>query len=106
MSSPETGALAVAALAVLVFALVRADRPLAVALATLSRLGTTIWVFTRYAALGLSRRLRGEHNLGPELVRRAFEDLGPTYLKLGQLIASSHGTSRSNTAPAPNRLQP
>jgi predicted unusual protein kinase regulating ubiquinone biosynthesis (AarF/ABC1/UbiB family) len=91
MSSPETGALAVAALAVLVFALVRADRPLAVALATLSRLGTTIWVFTRYAALGLSRRLRGEHNLGPELVRRAFEDLGPTYLKLGQLIASSHG---------------
>ena len=69
----------------------RGDRPLAIALATIGRLFTTAWVFLRYAALGVTRKLRGERDVGPELVRRAFEDLGPTYLKLGQIIASSHG---------------
>jgi predicted unusual protein kinase regulating ubiquinone biosynthesis (AarF/ABC1/UbiB family) len=92
VTSPQTWAVLFAVVAVAVaFALIRADRPLAVTLATLSRLGTTIAVFVRYALMGVVRRLRGERELGPELVRRAFEDLGPTYLKLGQLIASSHG---------------
>jgi predicted unusual protein kinase regulating ubiquinone biosynthesis (AarF/ABC1/UbiB family) len=92
MRSPESGAFVAAAIAVIaVAALIRADRPLAVALATLWRLGATVAVFVHYEAVGLVRWLRGERNLGPELVRRAFEDLGPTYLKLGQLIASSHG---------------
>ncbi|HWE30584.1 MAG TPA: AarF/UbiB family protein, partial [Polyangia bacterium] len=66
-------------------------RPLAIALATVGRLFTTAWVFIRYAAIGVMRKLRGERDIGPTLVRNAFEDLGPTYLKLGQLIASSHG---------------
>ncbi|HEX8952051.1 MAG TPA: AarF/UbiB family protein [Polyangia bacterium] len=79
----------VAALAA--FAVLRGDRPLAIGLATIGRLFTTAWVFLRYVALGVARKLRGERDIGPTLVRHAFEDLGPTYLKLGQLIASSHG---------------
>ncbi|MCA1665201.1 MAG: hypothetical protein LC659_13205 [Myxococcales bacterium] len=77
--------------ALLAFAVLRGDRALAIALATIGRLFTTASVFLRYAALGVGRKLRGERDIGPELVRRAFEDLGPTYLKLGQIIASSHG---------------
>ena len=92
MSSPDLLALALALLVALVaFAIMRGDRPLAIAFATVGRLFTTAWVFVRYAAIGVARKLRGERNLGPTLVRNAFEDLGPTYLKLGQLIASSHG---------------
>jgi aarF domain-containing kinase len=72
-------------------ALMRGDRAVAIAFATLSRLCVTAAVMVRYAALGIARKLRGEREVGPELVRRAFEDLGPTYLKLGQLIASSNG---------------
>jgi predicted unusual protein kinase regulating ubiquinone biosynthesis (AarF/ABC1/UbiB family) len=77
--------------AALVLAVLRADRPLAVALATTARLLTTVLVALRYTALGVLRKLRGERDIGPELVRRAFEDLGPTYLKLGQIIGSSDG---------------
>ena len=92
MPSSDTLALGLALVAaVLAFAVLRGDRPLAVALATVGRLFTTAWVFLRYAALGVARKLGGERDIGPDLVRRAFEDLGPTYLKLGQLIASSHG---------------
>ncbi|HEY6459178.1 MAG TPA: AarF/UbiB family protein, partial [Polyangiaceae bacterium] len=36
-------------------------------------------------------RLRGRKGEGPAILRRAFEDLGPTYIKLGQLVASSQG---------------
>jgi aarF domain-containing kinase len=36
-------------------------------------------------------RVKGQIDPGPAIVRRAFEDLGPTYVKLGQLIASSQG---------------
>jgi aarF domain-containing kinase len=68
-----------------------AHRPLALAATTLARLGLTTYIFVRYALEGAQRRFAGERNLGPELVRRAFEDLGPTYLKLAQLIASSSG---------------
>lgn len=92
MSTPDVFALALATLtALVVFTLIRGDRALMMSLATVSRLFATLWVFCRYAAEGLRRRMRGERELGPELVRRAFEDLGPTYLKLGQIIASSHG---------------
>lgn len=74
------------AAALVVLALGRADRPLLIWLATLWRLVRTAVIFARYAWLGVLRR-----GTGPELVRRAFEDLGPTYLKLAQMIASSHG---------------
>ena len=90
--SPDVVALGLALVVALVaFAVLRGDRPLAIALATLGRLVTTAGVFLRYAILGVARKLRGERDIGPGLVRNAFEDLGPTYLKLGQLIASSHG---------------
>ena len=36
-------------------------------------------------------RLRGKRDQGPAILRRTFEDLGPTYVKLGQLVASSQG---------------
>jgi predicted unusual protein kinase regulating ubiquinone biosynthesis (AarF/ABC1/UbiB family) len=90
--SVEAIAIVVACLAALVvLVLGRADRVLTVWAATASRFFASIWVFVRYGGEGVRRRLRGEKNLGPELVRRAFEDLGPTYLKLAQMIASSHG---------------
>ena len=71
--------------------MLRGDRPLAIAFATVGRLFTTGWVFARYITLGILRKLRGQRDIGPALVRSAFEDLGPTYLKFGQIIASSHG---------------
>ena len=44
------------------------------------------------AALGaLVMRLLGKPNQGPVRVREVFEKLGPTYVKLGQLVASSEG---------------
>ncbi len=73
------------------FAVLRGDRGVAIAFATIGRLFTTAWVIVRHVAIGVARKLRGERDIGPTLVRHAFEDLGPTYLKLGQLIASSHG---------------
>ena len=92
MSTPDSWAVGSAvAAAVVAFAVLRGDRPLALALATVGRLLATAWILVRYAALGVLGKLRGERDIGPELVRCAFEDLGPTYLKLGQLIASSHG---------------
>lgn len=92
MSTPDSWAVGLALLlALAACAVLRADRPLALAFATLGRLFVTVWVFVRYAALGVVGKLRGRRDVGPDLVRRAFEDLGPTYLKLGQLIASSHG---------------
>lgn len=92
MLSPDLLAVGLALLAaVAAFAILRGDRAAAIGFATIGRLFTTGWVFVRYAAVGVVRKLRGERDLGPELVRLAFEELGPTYLKLGQLIASSHG---------------
>jgi len=90
--TPDLFALGLALLVALAAAAVlRGDRPLAIAFATVGRLFTTAWVVVRYAAIGIARKLRGERDIGPGLVRNAFEDLGPTYLKLGQIIASSHG---------------
>lgn len=77
--------------ALVAFAVVRGDRPLAIAFAIVGRLAATAWVFARWSAVAVARKLRGERDIGPDVVRCAFEDLGPTYLKLGQLIASSHG---------------
>ncbi len=77
--------------AIVALAILRADKPLGLAAETIWRFLITTWVFIRYAFLWVWRRLRGERGHGPELVRSAFEDLGPTYIKLGQIIASSHG---------------
>jgi predicted unusual protein kinase regulating ubiquinone biosynthesis (AarF/ABC1/UbiB family) len=55
------------------------------------RLARTAWVALRSAARVLWDRLRGRRSTGPVVVRRAFEDLGPAYVKLGQLVASTEG---------------
>jgi aarF domain-containing kinase len=90
--SPDSWSLAIALfVTLLTLALTRADRGLAVALATLSRLVVSAEIIIRYSVIAVFYKLRGRRDVGPGLVRRAFEDLGPTYLKLGQLIASSHG---------------
>jgi predicted unusual protein kinase regulating ubiquinone biosynthesis (AarF/ABC1/UbiB family) len=85
--TPDGIAVACAVTAALVVMVIgRADRPLAVWATTLWRLVRTLVTFARSCWLKLLGR-----GSGPELVRRAFEDLGPTYLKLAQMIASSHG---------------
>ncbi|MGD0527403.1 MAG: AarF/UbiB family protein [Polyangiaceae bacterium] len=58
---------------------------------TVRRLLHTAWVGAKAAGAMLWARLRGKRAVGPAIVRRSFEDLGPTYIKLGQLIASSQG---------------
>jgi aarF domain-containing kinase len=55
------------------------------------RLAVTTGVAAKAAAKGVGAKLRGEGNPAPAAVRQAFEDLGPTYVKLGQLIGSSQG---------------
>ncbi|MCS6913070.1 MAG: AarF/UbiB family protein [Myxococcales bacterium] len=74
------------ALILFVLVVVRAllvHRPLRRALAA-------AWVFGGAALRYLGRRLRGEGlAAGPREWRLAFERLGPTYIKLGQIIASS-----------------
>jgi aarF domain-containing kinase len=55
------------------------------------RVLTTAGIALRAAATGVGQRICGRQDAGPPAVRRAFEDLGPTYVKLGQLIASSEG---------------
>lgn len=59
--------------------------------ATVQRVFSTAGVAIRTAFRWLRARLRGEPNAGPVAVREAFDELGTTYLKLGQLVASSHG---------------
>jgi predicted unusual protein kinase regulating ubiquinone biosynthesis (AarF/ABC1/UbiB family) len=58
---------------------------------TVRRILATAWVAFKATANALGARLRGRKDPGPAVVRRAFEDLGPTYIKLGQLVASSQG---------------
>ncbi len=55
------------------------------------RLARTIGVALRSIGRLTWDRLRGRHGTGPVIVRRAFEDLGPTYVKLGQLAGSTDG---------------
>jgi predicted unusual protein kinase regulating ubiquinone biosynthesis (AarF/ABC1/UbiB family) len=51
----------------------------------------TGWVGVKAAAGVGVARVQGKGDAGPRVVREAFEELGPTYIKLGQLVASSHG---------------
>lgn len=44
------------------------------------------WIFWKYMPRWVFLKKRR-----PELTRRAFEELGPTYIKLGQIVASSPG---------------
>jgi aarF domain-containing kinase len=55
------------------------------------RLLATAGVAAKAASKSVVARVRGEENATPAIVRSAFEDLGPTYVKLGQLVASSQG---------------
>jgi predicted unusual protein kinase regulating ubiquinone biosynthesis (AarF/ABC1/UbiB family) len=58
---------------------------------TASRFFATIGVALKSAARLAWDRLRGKRRTGPVVVRRALEELGPTYTKLGQLVASTQG---------------
>jgi predicted unusual protein kinase regulating ubiquinone biosynthesis (AarF/ABC1/UbiB family) len=58
---------------------------------TVRRLARTLGVALRSAARLARDRVRGRKGTGPVVVRRAFEELGPTYVKLGQLVASTQG---------------
>ena len=58
---------------------------------TARRLLVTASVAMRSAWRLLVARLQGKKNHAPIVVREAFESLGPTYVKLGQLVASSQG---------------
>jgi aarF domain-containing kinase len=60
------------------------------------RLLATTWVGLKALVRGLAARARGRKNVGPSTLRHAFEELGPTYIKLGQLVASSHGLFPEN----------
>jgi predicted unusual protein kinase regulating ubiquinone biosynthesis (AarF/ABC1/UbiB family) len=55
------------------------------------RLLTTGWVAAKASGRAAWARMNGEQDVGPAAVRHAFEELGPTYVKLGQLVASSEG---------------
>ncbi len=58
-----------------------------------ARVGTTGWQLTRTAAR-VAKRLPGRGSLQTKVIKevpKAFADLGPTYVKFGQIIASSPG---------------
>jgi predicted unusual protein kinase regulating ubiquinone biosynthesis (AarF/ABC1/UbiB family) len=59
--------------------------------AMMFRIVVTTLVFAGVFLRALVRLVAGQPVDGPVLLRRSFETLGPTYLKLGQLLASSHG---------------
>jgi predicted unusual protein kinase regulating ubiquinone biosynthesis (AarF/ABC1/UbiB family) len=58
---------------------------------TARRMLRTGLVATRAIGAGIVAKLTGKRDPGPVILRRSFEDLGPTYIKLGQLVASSQG---------------
>jgi aarF domain-containing kinase len=58
---------------------------------TVRRLARTAGIALRSAARVAWDRLRGRRGTAPLVLRRAFEELGPTYVKLGQLVASTEG---------------
>lgn len=62
-----------------------------VASRTARRLLATAWAGLRAGATIVWARLRGRRSEAPAILRKTFEELGPTYVKLGQLIASSQG---------------
>jgi len=58
-----------------------------------ARFGATGWQLTRTGARVLTK-LAGKGSLGDKVIReipKTFADLGPTYVKFGQIIASSPG---------------
>jgi predicted unusual protein kinase regulating ubiquinone biosynthesis (AarF/ABC1/UbiB family) len=55
------------------------------------RVMKTGWVALKALAVAAAGSATGADDVAPAAVRRAFEELGPTYIKLGQLVASSHG---------------
>ena len=58
---------------------------------TARRLMRTIGVAMKTAVRWAWDRVRQRRDTGPASVRRACEDLGPTYVKLAQLVASTEG---------------
>jgi aarF domain-containing kinase len=64
---------------------------LCIASRTARRMMKTGWVATRALGAGLGSAVTGRRDRAPAILRKSFEDLGPTYIKLGQLIASSQG---------------
>jgi predicted unusual protein kinase regulating ubiquinone biosynthesis (AarF/ABC1/UbiB family) len=87
MSASSTGVLVLLALA----AAVLLTGLVALASRTARRMIVTGWVGTRAISAGTAARLTGRRDTAPVILRRAFEELGPTYIKLGQLVASSQG---------------
>jgi predicted unusual protein kinase regulating ubiquinone biosynthesis (AarF/ABC1/UbiB family) len=55
------------------------------------RLLSTAGVAVKATSKGVVAHLQGKTSPGPAIVRSAFEDLGPTYVKVGQLVGSSQG---------------
>ncbi len=58
---------------------------------TTRRVVVTAWAALRAGAAVAWARLRGRPGRSPAILRQTFEDLGPTYVKLGQLVGSSEG---------------
>jgi predicted unusual protein kinase regulating ubiquinone biosynthesis (AarF/ABC1/UbiB family) len=58
---------------------------------TVRRMGATGWVATKALGAGAGAWVLRRRDPSPAILRRSFEDLGPTYIKLGQLVASSQG---------------
>ena len=58
---------------------------------TVRRFVYTWFVVLRALLLTRLDQLRGKSGTGPVRLREAFESLGPTYVKLAQLVASSEG---------------
>jgi predicted unusual protein kinase regulating ubiquinone biosynthesis (AarF/ABC1/UbiB family) len=87
VSSDSTALVAGALVGACLFVALRGDRAVVVAATVVRRFFVSLWVFGRFAVSSL-RRPRAER---PALLRHAFEELGPTYLKLAQLVASSSG---------------
>jgi aarF domain-containing kinase len=58
---------------------------------TVRRLAVTLGVAAKSAAKLVWARIQKRRDVAPIVVREAFEQLGPTYVKLGQLVASSEG---------------
>jgi predicted unusual protein kinase regulating ubiquinone biosynthesis (AarF/ABC1/UbiB family) len=58
---------------------------------TLRRFSYTVYILVRALLRIAGDRLRGVKGSGPLRLRETFEQLGPTYVKLAQLVASSDG---------------
>ncbi len=78
-------------LALSVFIVLRLRGPMKDVIVVAARLIWTSWVFLRLGLSLLVQRLAGQSANMPVLLRDAFEELGPTWVKLAQLLASSHG---------------